>query len=373
VVIRIREDAEKETTVPTTAAAAAAAPGNRSRTCPGATLPNSYTIQGNQWVNKELTDLEGAAKTKKASDLLIEECRKDNCNVYRVKALLDSGADLNAGDCHGNTVLMWEAWNGHTEIIKVLCESGADVNAENDYGITALMRVSLNGHTEIIKVLCEAGADLNASDKYGNTALKRAAFKGHTEVVKLLIANGADLEAVKKEGRTALMWADSMGRTGIAALLQAVKDNEMKPLNEIPESDVRVADLAFRDFMEIRRNSTNWIAVAILNGQTLDSLQHLIPGLEKKLNDPNYKKKIVRIVLERMPKDEKDRLPTNFVSESDLDNKYKIVINSRLLTRKELSIFRVTHNTGIPNQNPTLEELVQFIKEQRAAAAATKI
>ena len=68
-----------------------------------------------------------------------------------------------------------------------------------------------------------------------------------------------------------------------------------------------------------------------------------------------------------MPKDEKDRLPINRVSV--LATKYNFVVNSDLLTRVECSRLRVTHDTGIPNQDLTLEELATFIEEQRDAAA----
>ena len=73
-------------------------------------------------------------------------------DTARVNALLNKGADVNAKDKAGWTVLMLASDKGHTEIVKALIDKGADVNATYN-GKTALMYASDKGHTEIVNVL----------------------------------------------------------------------------------------------------------------------------------------------------------------------------------------------------------------------------
>ena len=65
-----------------------------------------------------------------------------NFDYDEVKKLIEEGADVNARDNRGFTVLIWaSAWR-QTEIVKLLIEAGADVNAKADMnGQTALIYV----------------------------------------------------------------------------------------------------------------------------------------------------------------------------------------------------------------------------------------
>ena len=97
-------------------------------------------------------------------------------DVAKVKKLIAEGADVNAKDNFGQTVLMWAACRGHIEIAKLLIESGADVNAKDSTGDTALIFAASEGHLETVKILIESGADVNAKNMTGGvTALKLAA------------------------------------------------------------------------------------------------------------------------------------------------------------------------------------------------------
>lgn len=91
------------------------------------------------------------------------------------------------------------AWRRDIEIVKLLLENGADVNARDISGITVLMHVSRYGYTEIAKMLIEKGADVNAKDNEGRTALIQASGKGHKETAKLLIEKGTEEISVKEQ------------------------------------------------------------------------------------------------------------------------------------------------------------------------------
>jgi len=77
-----------------------------------------------------------------------------------VKRLLDAGADPNARDIDGRTVLMLAAASDglNEESVQALIERGADVNGTSRAGETALSMAKLRGDTKITKLLMHAGA-----------------------------------------------------------------------------------------------------------------------------------------------------------------------------------------------------------------------
>ena len=117
-----------------------------------------------------------------------------------VKALLDKGADVNAKDKDGETVLMKASASGYTEIVKALLDKGADVNEKAVHGQTALMYASGLGRTEIVKVLLYKGADMNAKSEHGDTALRLASERGYTKIVNVLQYEGATVKALPDKG-----------------------------------------------------------------------------------------------------------------------------------------------------------------------------
>ena len=56
-----------------------------------------------------------------------------------VKYLIKSGADVNAKDANGKSVLMWAGQNGDLKIVKTLIDNGADIHVVDVDGKTALM------------------------------------------------------------------------------------------------------------------------------------------------------------------------------------------------------------------------------------------
>ena len=88
----------------------------------------------------------------------------------RVKEALKAGADVNAKNKHGNTLLHFMAKpHARPKIAKVLLDDGAEVNAKNKHGATPLHLALKRGHAVEARMLLNAGADLNAKDKDGRT------------------------------------------------------------------------------------------------------------------------------------------------------------------------------------------------------------
>ena len=77
------------------------------------------------------------------------------------------------------------------DAVKLLIDSGADVNKGNMHGETPLYIASRDGHYDVVQLLVDAGADVDNADQNGTTPLYAALAMEHLPVVKLLIASGA--------------------------------------------------------------------------------------------------------------------------------------------------------------------------------------
>jgi uncharacterized protein len=151
------------------------------------------------------------------------------CEAYdAARALVDAGADLNAGDSFGDTLLLRSCGYGYVKAVELLLASGADPNVQNHSGITPLLEAA--GHSyrdapaEAWRPICEAliktGADVNfQTPEYQETPLLSAAHVGHTDMVNLLLAAGADPLKQNSQGLTAIQIAEKQGHSDIVRIL----------------------------------------------------------------------------------------------------------------------------------------------------------
>ena len=95
------------------------------------------------------------------------------------------------------------------EIALALIAHGADVNARNESGETLLHAAAAGGDMAAIELLLSHGATVAGRDRAGFTPLHRAVQKGHVDAATRLIASGADVNAVATDGTTALALASN--------------------------------------------------------------------------------------------------------------------------------------------------------------------
>lgn len=134
-------------------------------------------------------------------------------DISTVKALLEAGADLDARDYDGRTLLLRTLASGHQNASKnalPLVDLGADIHVVDFEGNGVLHTLSkgvLCGNKSIIQLLLGAGADPIRVNYAGNTLLHEIAtcyrIGNVLEVVKLLIEIGVPPRARNNRGQTA--------------------------------------------------------------------------------------------------------------------------------------------------------------------------
>lgn len=115
---------------------------------------------------------------------------KEEEDMAVVKKLFGQGNVNAKASQAGQTALMLAVSHGRQEMVRALLESGADVNVQDDEGSTALMCASEHGRAEIVKLLLEQpGCDISIIDNDGSNALSIALEASHNDTAVLLYAH----------------------------------------------------------------------------------------------------------------------------------------------------------------------------------------
>ena len=175
-------------------------------------------------------------------------------DVEALRALVKSGADVNAPQGDGTTALHWAAENGDVPMAQMLIYAGANVHAVTRIGAyTPLHLASRVGHASVITTLLKAGSDLNAATSSGGAVpLHFAAASGKADAVQILLDHGAKVDVREPvRGQTPLIFAASYNRLAVVkTLIAAGAEVALRTLME-DSAAVRSADRGART----RRNA----------------------------------------------------------------------------------------------------------------------
>jgi len=121
-----------------------------------------------------------------------------------VKAIITSGAEINAQDWAGRTPLQWAVLVDAAETVAELLRSGADPRQPDRDQRTALHwaadRASESSLRQLLRAMPLPDPSVDAVDWAGYTALHYAARKGDVSCVRLLLSYGANRWMVTMNG-----------------------------------------------------------------------------------------------------------------------------------------------------------------------------
>jgi hypothetical protein len=153
-----------------------------------------------------------------------------NGNQAAVEKLFENGTGVDVRDSGGRTTL---AVAQDAAMARWLIAHGADVNAADGDGQTVLMQQASAGRTEVVRALVNAGAKLDTlSTKWHSTALMQALDAERMDVVRILRDAGANDDTVTESRgqpvresdppvQTCFAWLDAIQREDLEAMKAA--------------------------------------------------------------------------------------------------------------------------------------------------------
>ena len=167
--------------------------------------------------------------SKEEADRLGRELFSKNGDLKEIDKLLKKGANVDAWDDEGNTLLIDAVLKEDVKEILFWVEKGANINASGNGRLTPLMTSMVCiGGDNIAKLLMDLNADMELKDKHGQTALMHAVLSENAKAVEVLLEKGADIYQKNKFGETALSMARLMGKDNIVKLLVEKEKNGKK-------------------------------------------------------------------------------------------------------------------------------------------------
>ncbi|MDI1226532.1 MAG: hypothetical protein PSY14_02460 [bacterium] len=164
---------------------------------------------------------------------------EDAIFIDYVKMLVDAGATLEERDAWGNTPLLSATLHGYPDVAAFLIDAGADYNAANKRGDTVLhitlrkpgFEQSYDDYLPIADiVLQKPDANVNALNDKKQSPLSVAAKEHLYEYTQTLVDKGANLDNIDAEGKSPLQHAQagSSGATTAQVIETALAERDVR-------------------------------------------------------------------------------------------------------------------------------------------------
>jgi cytohesin len=162
------------------------------------------------------SDIKGVVRIMKRHSYTDLHLAVIECNISKIRRLLERGADPNAENEAKMAPLHYAA-ECCPEAIPILLKYGADPYVRDEGGLTPLHIAALRGSVEAVKALVHT--DVNVRDNKNRTPLHLALEYEHCDAALPLLQRGADVNAVDGDGRTPLHLAAEAGCVEVVELL----------------------------------------------------------------------------------------------------------------------------------------------------------
>ncbi len=110
-------------------------------------------------------------------------------------------------DFWGYAALHWAVRMRKFDAMEWLLEQGADIEAGNPHGETPLFMAAMNGFIDCMDWLVRHGADINRRDGYGTTPMVTAVMRQNGAAARWLKEKGASIRVASEDGRTLFHYA----------------------------------------------------------------------------------------------------------------------------------------------------------------------
>ena len=156
--------------------------------------------------------------------LHVAALRHDEPEDY-LASLLSYGADVDACDHEGSSVLAFAVQADHCRSARYLLDRGADIDRPDESGLTPIGLAVVYNHHVLLAMLLEYGANVASTTVAGETLLHLCALHGDMDTLNLL--EGAQLklvdqDAVDAQGLRARAHARLRGEEFLAAFNRLV-------------------------------------------------------------------------------------------------------------------------------------------------------
>lgn len=136
----------------------------------------------------------GKRKVFDSADYLMNKKDERPPRVRVIETLIKSGADIDATDNSGKSVVVHAVESGDRAVVEELFRGALDWRAPGFGDRCVLFAAAALGDLESTKMLLDKVGDLEVATKSGRTVLSYAAECGQADIVGLLIASGARVD-----------------------------------------------------------------------------------------------------------------------------------------------------------------------------------
>ncbi len=126
--------------------------------------------------------------------------------------------------------------HGNLEQVKALVETGVQVDCTDHSGSTPLALACGSGYLNVAQYLVDRGANVNHLDKTQNSVFSWAASKGHQACAWLVYARGADPNSVDAKQRSALHYCVFKNNPEMVRFLVGLENINLNLINSFGET-----------------------------------------------------------------------------------------------------------------------------------------